>query len=70
MTTHTWGEDPVGRWKLIIAFEGEKPQKGFLREWTLMIHGTRDPPYKDLPVHDSNSKLAVVKKAHEASLRH
>ena len=75
MTTHTWGEDPVGRWRLQVIFEsGEDgqniPQKGFLREWTLMIHGTRDPPYKDLPVHDINSKLAVVKKAHEASKRH
>jgi len=70
MTTQTWGEDPVGRWKLQVAFEGDAPQNGILREWTLIIHGTRDAPYEDLPVHDSNSKLAVVKKAHEASKRH
>ncbi|XP_050531302.1 neuroendocrine convertase 2 [Daktulosphaira vitifoliae] len=37
---------------------------GFLKEWTLMLHGTRDPPYGQLPVHDPHSKLAIVKKAH------
>jgi len=35
-----------------------------------MVHGTRDPPYKDLPVHDKNSKLAIVKKAHEDAFKH
>ncbi|XP_050438034.1 neuroendocrine convertase 2 [Adelges cooleyi] len=37
---------------------------GFLKEWTLMLHGTREPPYGQLPVHDPHSKLAIVKKAH------
>ncbi|RWS12479.1 Neuroendocrine convertase 2-like protein [Dinothrombium tinctorium] len=69
MTTHTWGEDPKGRWQLEVKFEGEQPQSGFLIEWTLMIHGTKEPPYKDLPVHDRNSKLAVVKKAHESAFK-
>ena len=36
-----------------------------LQEWTLMLHGTRDAPYSDLPVTDPHSKLAIVKKAHE-----
>lgn len=70
MTTHTWGEDPVGRWRLEIQFESETQQTGLIREWTLVIHGTRDPPYKDLSVRDVNSKLAVVKKAHEIAHRH
>lgn len=71
MTTHTWGENPQGRWTLQIQFEGNQAsQSGFIKEWTLMVHGTRDPPYKDLSVHDKNSKLAVVKKAHEAALKH
>lgn len=70
MTTHTWGENPVGRWKLEVAFEGEVPHSGVFREWTLMVHGTREAPYKDLPVHDINSKLAVVKKAHEETYKH
>ncbi|RWS26566.1 proprotein convertase type 2 precursor-like protein [Leptotrombidium deliense] len=69
MTTHTWGEDPKGRWKLEVRFESEQPQSGFIKEWTLMIHGTKQPPYKDLPAHDKNSKLAIVKKAHESALK-
>ncbi|XP_064489756.1 neuroendocrine convertase 2-like [Ornithodoros turicata] len=66
MTTHTWGENPRGRWTIEARIEGENNQ-GYLREWTLMVHGTRDAPYVGLPVHDRNSKLAIVKKAHEAS---
>ena len=44
---------------------GERVNHGFLKEWTLMLHGTRDAPYSDLPVTDPHSKLAIVKKAHE-----
>ncbi|XP_046641856.1 neuroendocrine convertase 2-like [Daphnia pulicaria] len=67
MTTHTWGEDPRGRWTLEVRFNsptGAK-QSGWLREWTLMLHGTRDAPYVGLPAGDKHSKLAIVKKAHE-----
>lgn len=39
-------------------------QSGFIKEWRLMIHGTSEPPYKNLPIRDQNSKLAIVKKAH------
>ncbi|ODM89572.1 Neuroendocrine convertase 2 [Orchesella cincta] len=65
MTTHTWGEYPKGTWTLEVRFVGDKPQAGWLKEWTLMLHGTRDAPYVNLPVTDPHSKLAVVKKAHE-----
>ncbi|XP_052126085.1 neuroendocrine convertase 2-like [Frankliniella occidentalis] len=65
MTTHTWGEYPHGTWLLEVSFNSQKPQAGFIREWTLMLHGTRDPPYVGLPVSDPHSKLAIVKKAHE-----
>lgn len=96
MTTHTWGEDPRGRWTLEVkTFDcisnlndflslnfflymeskarfnspsGAK-QSGWLREWTLMLHGTRDAPYVDLPAGDKHSKLAIVKKAHEERLK-
>lgn len=47
------------------SFNSQKPQHGFIREWTLMLHGSRDPPYVGLPVTDPHSKLAIVKKAHE-----
>lgn len=40
---------------------------GFLKEWTLMLHGTREPPYGQLSVRDPHSKLAIVKKAHTIS---
>lgn len=68
MTTHTWGENPRGKWTLEAKFESQLLQSGYIKEWTLMLHGTRDPPYKDLPVIDPHSKLAIVKKAHEEKM--
>lgn len=65
MTTHTWAEYPRGKWTLEVRFNGKRPNEGFLKEWTLLLHGTRDAPYSDLPVTDPHSKLAIVKKAHE-----
>ncbi|KAG8227605.1 hypothetical protein J437_LFUL016798, partial [Ladona fulva] len=66
MTTHTWGEYPQGTWTLQVGFNSQTPQSGFIKEWTLMLHGTRDPPYRALPPPaDPHSKLAIVKKAHE-----
>lgn len=44
--------------------EEEIVHTGFLKEWTLMLHGTREPPYSQLSVRDPHSKLAIVKKAH------
>ncbi|XP_055924538.1 neuroendocrine convertase 2-like [Argiope bruennichi] len=69
MTTHTWGEGPRGRWTLEVRFDSQVPQTGFIKEWTLMVHGTREAPYRDLPVEDDNSKLAIVKKAHEVGYK-
>lgn len=40
-------------------------QHGMIKEWRLIIHGTSEPPYKGLTTSDKNSKLAIVKKAHE-----
>ena len=40
-------------------------QEGWVKEWTLLLHGTKEAPYTGLPVSDPHSKLAVVKKAHE-----
>jgi len=116
MTTHTWGENPRGKWKLEVKFYNEtvdnlsksghsgnytekdnekhskllsadadnrqnsnnndnhehkdkdvsEPtiQKGIVKEWRLMIHGTNEAPYKNLVANDDKSKLAIVKKAH------
>ncbi|KAG6464358.1 hypothetical protein O3G_MSEX014457, partial [Manduca sexta] len=38
---------------------------GWVRGWSLVLHGTRAPPYAQLQPQDPHSKLAVVKKAHE-----
>jgi len=65
MTTHTWAENPRGKWTLEVEFVKGEKQEGFIKEWTLLLHGTRDAPYSNLPVTDPHSKLAVVKKAHE-----
>ncbi|KAA8583722.1 hypothetical protein FQN60_014930 [Etheostoma spectabile] len=62
MTTHTWGEDPRGTWVLEVGFQGEEPQHGALKEWTLMLHGTQSAPYIDQIVRDYQSKLAMSKK--------
>merc|ERR1711874_643577 len=58
MTTHTWAEYPRGKWTLEVRFNSPRVNQGFLKEWTLMLHGTRDAPYSDLPVTDPHSKLA------------
>jgi len=64
MTTHTWAEYPRGRWTLEISFV-DGSQEAFVKEWTLLLHGTKEAPYSSLPVTDPHSKLAIVKKAHE-----
>lgn len=50
-------------------FNSDIPQTGFIKEWSLMLHGTKDPPYTKLSVLDPHSKLAIVKKAHESQLK-
>jgi proprotein convertase subtilisin/kexin type 2 len=67
MTTHTWGENPRGKWRLIARFQGPGDHSGVLKRFTLMLHGTKDPPYlgiKPLEGH-LNSRLHVVQTAHK-----
>lgn len=80
MTTHMWAENPRGTWKLTIGLDPQKrrssggidPALGHavLTEWILMIHGTQESPYGNIP--DSASaflpKLEVVKRQHSSSL--
>jgi len=65
MTTHTWGEYPQGKWTLEVSFNSNEPQEAWLKEWSLVLHGTKDPPYRTLSPKSPHSKLAIVKKAHE-----
>lgn len=48
MTTHSWGEDPRGTWTLEINDEGDsRANHGMLKEWGLVLHGTKEkPPYQ------------------------
>uniref|UniRef100_A0A6A7G3X6 Neuroendocrine convertase 2 n=1 Tax=Hirondellea gigas TaxID=1518452 RepID=A0A6A7G3X6_9CRUS len=70
MTTHTWAENPRGTWMLEGRLNtGGRLEEGHIKEWTLMLHGTREAPYKHLQAHDPLSKLAIVKKAHENKKR-
>jgi len=70
MTTHSWAENPRGKWTLFITFssESEEFQSGTLFEWTLMLHGTQKSPYTSQTsplIHNTKSKLALVKRQHE-----
>jgi proprotein convertase subtilisin/kexin type 2 len=67
MTTHTWGENPRGKWRLVARFQGPGEHQGVIKKFTLMLHGTKDPPYagiKPLEGH-TNAKLQVVQSAHK-----
>lgn len=48
-----------------VRDEREAAEEGFIKEWTLMLHGTREAPYDHLAAKDPHSKLAIVKKAHQ-----
>lgn len=67
MTSHVWGENPRGKWRLVARFHGKQPQTGWINRWTLMIHGTRDAPYAGIQPLEGhiNSKLEVVQRAHK-----
>lgn len=58
MSTHAWGEDPRGTWTLEIKDGGEsRSNTGALKDWQLVIHGTKTKPYHqnithpDVPTH-------------------
>lgn len=51
--------------QVLIDSPYENEYHGYITEWMLILHGTKDPPYDHLPVSDPHSKLAIVKKAHE-----
>uniref|UniRef100_A0A7E4VXU8 Neuroendocrine convertase 2 n=1 Tax=Panagrellus redivivus TaxID=6233 RepID=A0A7E4VXU8_PANRE len=67
MTTHTWGENPRGKWRLVVRFQGKTPNRGTLKRFTLMLHGTKEPPYVGIEPLEGhpNSKLQVVQTAHK-----
>ncbi|XP_028416477.1 LOW QUALITY PROTEIN: proprotein convertase subtilisin/kexin type 5-like [Dendronephthya gigantea] len=44
MSTHTWEENPKGKWKLEIENVGSTANTGTLRGWQLRFHGTQEEP--------------------------
>ena len=75
MTTHAWAERAQGRWTLEVRFENDdnssnpinEKTTGELLEWSLVLHGTKSPPYADqipLAIHGDKSKLAIAKQIH------
>lgn len=50
---------------LQVKFNSQQPRTGWLKEWSLVLHGTKDPPYRSLAPASPHTKLAIVKKAHE-----
>jgi subtilisin-like proprotein convertase family protein len=64
MTTHSWGEDPRGTWTLEINDEGDsRANHGMLREWGLVLHGTKDkPPYQRVKHPDKPRPTKAVPK--------
>ncbi|CAH8504944.1 unnamed protein product [Dicrocoelium dendriticum] len=73
MTTHTWSENPRGTWRLRVMLDPRSKNilgQATLTEWILVLHGTRDQPYKHLP--DSTisiaPKLGVIKRQHATNL--
>jgi proprotein convertase subtilisin/kexin type 2 len=42
LTTHTWGENPVGQWILTVELKSDQFQQGELLEWKLVVHGTQE----------------------------
>lgn len=74
MTTHTWAELSRGIWTLDIVLEPliggkSKIETGIFKEWTLVLHGTKTPPYANQPADkDVHEKLYLVRRAHESGV--
>lgn len=44
MSVHTWGENPVGEWKIVIQDRGSGNNGGVINNVELRLHGTKDMP--------------------------
>uniref|UniRef100_A0A8D2L297 Proprotein convertase subtilisin/kexin type 6 n=2 Tax=Varanus komodoensis TaxID=61221 RepID=A0A8D2L297_VARKO len=61
MTVHCWGERAAGEWILEIQ---DKPyhvrnpdMQGKLKEWSLILYGTAEPPYSNFSTHHSRTRM-------------
>lgn len=44
MSVHTWGEDPTGIWKVRINDRSQNNNRGNLKDFKLVLHGTFEQP--------------------------
>ncbi|KAK2172949.1 hypothetical protein NP493_916g00074 [Ridgeia piscesae] len=44
MSVHTWGEDPRGTWRLDVVDRTGAPNRGFVKNASLVLHGTKKRP--------------------------
>ena len=76
MTTHAWSEISQGPWTLDVVLEplleakAEQTHSGVIKEWKLVLHGTKTAPYAKQPVDLSGSheKLELVFRAHKSGV--
>lgn len=58
MTLHLWGETAKGKWTLTLNNSQRKHvNKGFLFDWTLILHGTKDNPL-EVTTHLSHVEIS------------
>jgi len=76
MTTHAWGEDPRGKWFLEIRDGGDsRSNQGVLRDWQLVMHGTKEKPkhqnvtHSDVPIHRKAVADDMVTKNPQSSVQ-
>ncbi|KAF6021614.1 PCSK2 [Bugula neritina] len=66
MTTHSWAENPTGTWVLEVMLDTEDPSEmGLLRDFSLVLHGTKVSPYIGQTNGLNNRKLQYAKRLHQ-----
>uniref|UniRef100_A0A8C5P2J9 Proprotein convertase subtilisin/kexin type 6 n=1 Tax=Jaculus jaculus TaxID=51337 RepID=A0A8C5P2J9_JACJA len=64
MTVHCWGEKAEGEWTLEIQdmpSQVRNPEKqGKLKEWSLILYGTAEHPYRTFSSHQSRSRTLEI----------
>ncbi|KAK6179824.1 hypothetical protein SNE40_012095 [Patella caerulea] len=44
MSVHNWGEDPTGKWKVVLEDTTNDKNTGIVKDLKLVIHGTKEQP--------------------------
>ena len=59
MSVHFWGENPVGKWKLVIKNKGESG-KAILHDWYVILYGTSSDPQPDSPLKPNYNEATPI----------